>query len=64
MKNERFYREVIKMCENCGCENAGKPVQYKCDCTHDECNCDSIIEFDTVPNTTPYCCGVPMKRVK
>jgi len=51
------------MCKSCGCENAGKPIQYKCECTADECSC-SIIEFDTEPKTTPYCCGVPMKRIK
>ena len=52
------------MCKSCGCEAIGKPVQYMCDCKDEECSCDSIIEFDEVPKTIPYCCGVPMKRVK
>lgn len=52
------------MCKDCGCNEAGKPVQYKCDCTDNACTCSSIIEFDTVPNALPYCCGVPMKRIK
>jgi len=52
------------MCEHCGCESKEKPVQYKCDCKADECNCNSIIEFETEPTATPYCCGTPMKRIK
>jgi hypothetical protein len=50
-------------CVICGCELAGKPVQYKCDCGDcgDAC---SIIEFDSEPQSVPYCCGEPMKRVK
>jgi hypothetical protein len=52
------------MCNSCGCEGAGKPVQYKCNCKDEDCNCDSIIEFDSAPNSIPYCCGVPMKRIK
>jgi len=47
---------------SCGCELAGKPVVYKCQCA-DDCSC-SVIEFDKEPKATPYCCGVPMKRVK
>ena len=50
------------MDETCGCGHADKPVQYECDCG-DGCSC-KIIEFDEVPNTVPYCCGEPMKRVK
>lgn len=50
------------MAETCGCEPAGKPVQYRCDCG-DECSC-TIIEFDEVPNAVPYCCGTPMVRIK
>jgi len=58
-------REVLKkMCKTCGCEEADKPVQYKCNCKDEDCNCDSIIEFDIVPNTIPYCCGIAMKRIK
>ncbi|MDG6228509.1 MAG: hypothetical protein QCH96_00925 [Candidatus Thermoplasmatota archaeon] len=52
------------MCNSCGCEADDKPVQYKCDCNDEDCNCDSIIGFDEVPNNKPYCCGVPMKRTK
>jgi hypothetical protein len=51
------------MCKNCGCENAGKPIQYECDCPHEECSC-GIIEFDEEPKSAPYCCGVEMKRIK
>ena len=51
------------MCEKCGCKVSDKPVQYECQCEMEECNC-GIIEFDKEPKTTPYCCGVPMKRVK
>lgn len=52
------------MCKSCGCETVGKPIQYMCDCKDKECSCDSIIEFDGVPKVVPYCCGVPMKRIK
>ena len=52
-----------KMCKSCGCETAGKKIQYKCDCPEEECNC-GIIEFDEEPKAIPYCCGVPMKRIK
>jgi len=48
------------MAEKCGCEPTGKSVQYKCSSCEDCC----IIEFDEVPNTTPYCCGKPMNRIK
>ena len=50
------------MCKTCGCEASGKPVKYRCDCG-DDCEC-SIIEFDKEPKATPYCCGMPMKRIK
>lgn len=50
------------MCETCGCSVEDKPVQYKCECS-DDCSCN-IIEFDKEPDTAPYCCGAPMKRVK
>jgi hypothetical protein len=29
----------------------------------EECNC-GVIEFEEEPKATPYCCGVPMKRIK
>ena len=51
------------MCKSCGCKAAGKKVQYECVCPDEECSC-GIIEFDEVPNAVPYCCGVPMKRIK
>ena len=51
------------MCKSCGCTLADKPVQYSCVCDEDECEC-SVIEFDEEPMAVPYCCGVPMKRVK
>jgi len=51
------------MCKNCGCKDAGKKVQYECICKDEECSC-SIIEFDEKPTSIPYCCGVPMKRIK
>ncbi len=51
------------MCKSCGFEAVGKIVQYKCDCNDKKCSCDSIIEFDEAPKVTPYCCGVPMKRI-
>jgi len=51
------------MCKSCGCENAGKQIQYECQCPEEDCSC-GIIEFDEEPKTTPYCCGVPMKRIK
>ncbi len=52
-----------KMCKSCGCQDAGKKVQYKCQCSMDECSC-GVIEFDEEPKATPYCCGVPMKKIK
>ena len=51
------------MCKTCGCGSAGKPIQYECNCSEDQCNC-CIIEFDEEPNSAPYCCGKQMKRVK
>jgi hypothetical protein len=51
------------MCESCGCKISDKPVQYECQCEDDDCSC-GIIEFDEEPKSTPYCCGVPMKRIK
>ncbi len=51
------------MCKNYGCNVAGKKVQYVCVCPDEECSC-GIIEFDEEPKTTPYCCGVPMKKIK
>ena len=51
------------MCKNCECKDAGKKVQYECVCPDDNCNC-SIIEFDEESKATPYCCGVPMNRIK
>jgi hypothetical protein len=54
--------EVKKMGETCGCTPVDKPVQYKCEC-EDDCSCN-IIEFDEEPQSVPYCCGAPMKRVK
>lgn len=51
------------MCKHCGCKEASKPIQYTCDCSEEDCSC-GIIEFDTEPTSTPYCCGVPMKRIK
>jgi hypothetical protein len=51
------------MCKDCGCKEAGKPIQYQCDCGEGECSCSSIIEFDEEPTSLPYCCGVPMKRI-
>lgn len=50
------------MCKTCGCNATGKPIQYKCECGPD-CGC-GMVEFDADPETVPYCCGVPMKRVK
>ena len=50
------------MCDKCGCGGVNKPVVYKCDCG-DGCEC-SAIGFDSEPNAVPYCCGVPMKRIK
>ena len=54
------------MGETCGCgcdHEMDKPVQYVCDGCEGECSC-STIGFDELPNTTPYCCGAPMKRIK
>lgn len=53
------------MCETCGCSAVGKPKkpeQYNCGCEEDY-SC-SLIEFDKEPKSVPYCCGIPMKRVK
>ena len=50
------------MCNNCGCKDAGKNIQFKCTCSENDCNC-GIIEFDEEPKATPYCCGKPMKRL-
>lgn len=61
-QNTYLNEEDRTMCETCGCGLAGKPVQYECDCG-DDCAC-SVIEFDQVPSSVPYCCGVPMRRVK
>jgi hypothetical protein len=51
------------MCKDCGCTEAGKPIKYECACEKDTCSCGSIIEFDSEPKSTPYCCGVPMKKI-
>lgn len=51
------------MCESCGCKISDKPVQYECQCPDDDCSC-GVIEFDKEPKSTPYCCGVKMKRIK
>ncbi len=51
------------MCKSCGCKEADKPIQYECECSAEDCSC-SIIEFDEEPKAAPYCCGVPMKRIK
>jgi hypothetical protein len=51
------------MCKTCGCRNAGKKIQYECDCPETDCSC-GIIEFDKEPQSVPYCCGVPMKRIQ
>jgi hypothetical protein len=51
------------MRKNCVCKDAEKKVQYKCVCLDEDCNC-GVIEFDEEPKTTPYCCGVPMNRIK
>ena len=51
----------MKTCKSCGCEQAGKNIQYECDCPDDNCSY-GIIEFDEEPKTVPYCCEVPMKR--
>jgi hypothetical protein len=50
-------------CVICECGTASKPVQYKCGCGECGETC-SVIEFDEEPKSVPYCCGVPMKRVK
>ena len=52
------------MCKdkNCECKVVGKPIQYQCDCD-EECTC-GIVEFDEDPKAIPYCCGVPMKKIK
>jgi len=43
-------------------EEEPKRIVYKCDCGDPDCS--HQIEFDEEPKATPYCCGVPMKRVK
>ena len=50
------------MCKTCGCETAGKKIQYKCQCPDDDWSC-GFIEFDEEPKATSYCCGVSMKKV-
>ncbi len=52
------------MCEHCGCEHQNMNIQYKCDCESEKCDCNSIIEFEQEPQSTPHCCGKPMKRIK
>ncbi len=52
------------MCKSCGCETAGKPVKYRCTCPEEDCECDSIIEFEEEPKETPLCCGLPMKKIE
>ncbi|MEM0492494.1 MAG: hypothetical protein QXS02_00830 [Candidatus Thermoplasmatota archaeon] len=52
------------MCNSCGCETKGMRIQYQCDCKNEDCVCGSIIEFEREPKASPYCCGVPMKRIK
>ena len=52
------------MCEQCSCESSGKQFQYVCDCKKEACDCSQIIEFDEEPKATPYCCGMPMKKIK
>ena len=52
------------MCKEYECQEIEKPVQYQCACENNECSCNSIIEFDIVPNLIPYCCGIEMKRKK
>ena len=51
------------MCKSCGCNISEKPVQYECDCKNEDCCC-SIIEFNDEPRSMPYCCGIPMKKIK
>ncbi|MEM4258567.1 MAG: hypothetical protein QXL17_05385 [Candidatus Thermoplasmatota archaeon] len=50
------------MCQTCNEPQKHKKIQYMCDCQNKACTCDSVIEFDTDPHATPYCCGAPMKR--
>jgi len=50
------------MYKSCGCKIAEKPVQYQCECPEEDCTC-GMIEFDKEPKATPYCCGMPMKRL-
>ena len=38
-------------------------VHYACDCGDEKCDHPTIC-FETEPNTIPYCCGVPMKKVE
>jgi len=51
------------MCKSCGCKDSGKPIKYKCNCTEEDCKCRTI-EFDEDPKSTPYCCGVPMEKLR
>jgi len=51
------------MCKSCGCEGANMKIKYKCDCIENDCTC-GIIGFKEEPKSTPYCCGVPMKKIK
>ena len=46
------------MCETCGCNDSGRPVRYECG---EGC---ATIEFDSVPDAEPHCCGQPMRRVR
>jgi hypothetical protein len=50
------------MCKNCGCKESGKKIKYECDCPDEKCSC-GFIEFDEEPNSIPYCCGIPMKKI-
>jgi hypothetical protein len=51
------------MCKSCGCKDAGKEIKYECTCSDEVCSCGTI-EFDEEPKAIPYCCGLPMKRIK
>lgn len=51
------------MCKDCDCIKASKPIQYKCQCKGEDCNC-GIVEFEKEPKAIPYCCGAQMKRIK
>lgn len=43
-------------------EPSSERIVYVCDCGDPKC--EHKVEFDKEPKATPYCCGVPMKRVK